>query len=284
MILRMVVGDQRVYVPKRHHKRMRGQLGFELFALNRQLWAEAFPLFWGTSRICFNEGYKLEECLDRLTECQKTNLKHLGSIVHLTYYHSSRPDDYDMVYRRTKHEWRSCDLKNAGTHPLRFLESLQLRLTLHDWDDPPASLLGTIHAGFRALANLRFAHLKEAEVTIRTKGTDPGESLTAEKLAEIAASFESTLLNPIVTKEDHTRFLTDQLYALRKSLKTEEAQYSRIMTEVNNLQKQADGSREEADKMKERISNVQDALQTQDEVVPHRVLRCRLGTTGNHEL
>ena len=105
MILRMVVGDQLVYVPRKLHKAVRSPLGFELFALNRQLWAEAFPLFWGTSRICFNRGYKLEKCLDRLTDCQKTNLKHLALHISVTYYRSSRPDDYDMVYRETKREW-----------------------------------------------------------------------------------------------------------------------------------------------------------------------------------
>ena len=111
-----------------------------------------------------------------------------------------------------------------------------------------------------------------------------GESLTTEKLAEIAASFQSTLLVPIVTKEDHTRFLTDQLYDLEESLESEEAKHSRTMTEVNKLQKQAESSREEADNIKQRIRNLQGALRNQDEVIPHRLLRRRSGTTGDHGL
>ena len=111
MILRMVVGDQRVHAPKKYRKGVRGQFGFELFAVNRQLWGEAFPLFWRTSRICFNKGYEWERCLDRLTEYQTSNLRHLA-------------------LERTKRNWPSCYLKNVGTHPLRFLESLKLRLTL----------------------------------------------------------------------------------------------------------------------------------------------------------
>ena len=91
-------------------------------------------------------------------------------------------------------------------------------------------------------------------------------------------------MNPIVTKEDHTRFLTDQLYDLKESSDPEEAEYSRITTAVHELHKQANGIRENADKIKERISHVQAALQTQDDVIPRRVLRCRSRTTENHGL
>ena len=284
MILRMVVGDQRVCVPSNHRKSERGLLGFELFALNRQLWAEAFPLFWRTSRIYFNEGYHLERCLGRLTECQKTNLKNLALNVQFTCDMGFRQNEYDLLYRRIKRAWPSCDLKNADTHPLRFLESLKLRLILDDLGCPPAYLPGAIHAAFRALANLRFANLKEARVTIRIRSLEMEKTLTHEKLAEIAASFQSTLLDPTFTKEDQTRFLTDQLYDIEKSLEQEEADYSRTMTEVNKLQKQAEASREEADNIQQRIRNLQDALRNQDEVIPRRVLRRRSGTTGDHGL
>lgn len=179
---------------------MRGPLGFELFAINRQLWREAFPLFWRTSRIYFDSGCELERCLDRLTECQKTNLKHLALGVFLTSWDWSRPDDYDMIYRRMKRRWPSCDLKNAAPHPLRSLESLTLRLTLFNYRNSHACLLETIHAACRAFANLRFANFKEAQVTIEVKGGDSGESFPQKKLAEIAASYRSTLLDPTVTK------------------------------------------------------------------------------------
>ena len=174
--------------------------------------------------------------------------------------------------------------QNAATHPLRFLESLKLRLTLEDLGCPPADLPGAIHAAFRALANLRFANLKEARVTIRIKSFKMENTFTNERLAELAASFQSTLLDPTFTKEDQTRYLRDQLYDLGMSLEEEEANYSSTMTEVTKLQKEADASREAADNIKQRIRNVQGALQNQGEVLPHRVLRRRSGTTGDHGL
>ena len=115
MILRMVVGDQRISVPGKTCKAARGLLGFEVFASNRQLWGEAFPLFWRTSRIFFDEGDYLERFLDRLTECQKSNLRNLAMNVHFDCDLSSWYDDYDLIYRRIKRQWPSCDLK---TQPL----------------------------------------------------------------------------------------------------------------------------------------------------------------------
>ena len=220
----------------------------------------------------------MKECLHRLTESQKTNLRNLALDVHFGC-HSCPDVDFNQMYWQTRRDWPICDFKKAGSHPLRFLESLELRLQLGyaTTQNTSACQLGTIGAVFQALGKLRLLHLKQACVTVST--TDhyvhevfKGQLFTTEELAEVAASFQVILLSSTVTKEDQAQLLTFDVQDLKKSLASEEAEYKSNIAAVDRLQKQADSNRAKADQLKEQLSNMEAALEKQDAAAMHSLL------------
>ena len=254
-----------------HQDRFRGdQLNLRVFAANRQLHQEAFILFWRTSHFCFQHGDAVNRFLDRLTESQKNNLLNLALDVQFDYC-EGRDGDCSQMYWQIRHGWPVCELLKADSHPLRFLENLELRLQLRygTTENTSAGQLGTLRAVFQTLKKLRLLQLKQACVTVSTTDYSEDEEfqeplLTTEELAEIAASFQATLLNSTVTKEDQTQSLTFDMQKLKKVLAREEAEYKTNIAAVERYQKQADSNRAKADQLKEQLSNMEAALEKQD--------------------
>lgn len=197
---------------------------FEVFQTNRQIYQEAFALFWGTSRFCFEEGDVLKKFQETLNEAQRTRLKHIVLDVDFVSVNSN-DETWDATYWAFRREWPVCRLHNASLHPLRSLERLELHLQLR-WvqkDYSRSTQLGTIQAVFKVMANWRLLHLKQACVTVsyadgvKRYGTN-GQLLVKGELVELAQSFRRILLDPTVTEEDQAGFLTYEIQDLEDFL------------------------------------------------------------------
>lgn len=253
-------------------------LDFKALETNRQIHQEAFALFWGTSRFCFEEGDVLKKFSETLNEAQRTSLKHI--VLDIGFGCAGLQDEnWDSSYWECRRQWPVCHLNNASLHPLKSMESLELHLELNHLRNGHSRevQLGTTMAIIRAMANWRLLHLKQACVTISyanraKRWATNGQLFEKGELVELAQSFQRILLDPTVTKEDQARFLTYEIQDLEQFL-VEQAEstklYSNIVREYQDLVRRGQVITED---VKDRLTNMRAILERKNGDEMHNLL------------
>ena len=211
-------------------------LDFQAFETNRQMYQEAFALFWGTSGFCFEEADVRKKFSETLNEAQRADLKH--TVLDIGFgSEGSHDENWHPTYWSFRREWPVCHLNNASLHPLKPMQSLELHLELTHLERGHSRVIQirTIRAIFGVMANWRLLHLKQVWVTVSyanraTRWATNGQLFKNGELWEMAQSFQRILLNPTVTEEDQARFLTYEIQDLEHFL-VEQAESNKSYSE-----------------------------------------------------
>ena len=215
-----------------------------ILAASRQIYQEALPLFWHTSRFCFEEGDALDEFLCGLTKNQRANLRHVVLCYHFCSY-----KDTEYVRDPIRTEWLEPMVHKRNSRALGNLDSLELHLQLDgngDDDYPgassPNSQSESVEAALKALEDLRLLHPKRAAVTVsyaEYANRSYKSMIRKGEFADIAERFRKRLLDPKITHEDRLERLTDKVKDLKTSLTKEEKAVEEYQEQAQMYQKEA---------------------------------------------
>lgn len=234
-----------------------------ILAASRQIYQEALPFFWRTSRFCFKEGDALDDFLGRLTKNQGANLSHV-----VLFHHFNSYGQTEYVRNSTRTEWLKPMVPEGNDHALRNLDCLELHLQLDGHAGYPKAdcrefQLESVEAAFKALEDLRLLHPKRAVVTV-SYADFANRYYTAMirkgEFAEMAERFRKRLLDPKITHEDRLERLTDRAKDLKGSLTNEENIVEAHQEKAQMFQTLADDGRVRAGEMKNKIDELEALL------------------------
>ena len=258
-------------------------LHLRIFETNRQIFQEAFFIFWRTSRFTFEQGDVLTKFLSCLSEAQRHNLKSIAICHRFRSFQSDH--ERHLAFAKAKSKWASYFRHQAGFPSLRSLKNVELHLNLYTaregMDD-----LRTFRTRFKVFEPLRLLSLDEAAVTVFLFTRSGGFAMQLEdgEMITLTRSLRDRLLNPTITKQDIADTLQDEIEGLQYSLRGSESQVeaflrgiAEIQTRAGQFQAQADQHQLKADEDRDELQRLQTVLSRSEPSEMGKEIQLRTG-------
>ena len=179
------------------------ELDLAVFTVSRQLYQEAFPLFWRTSRFCL-EAYTFVEFSNHLNELQRDNVRNLVVLYYVERNSKLSAGDWETLYLRTQKAWTLWQGKDGMDRRLRNLASFDIHLQLCGGDlaiNSSRTQLRTILTVLRVFEKLGSRTLQNVCLTISSEiDADEhalGNQITQQQISDLSTNFRKRLTSGI---------------------------------------------------------------------------------------